>query len=425
MLSQNRCRVRRTLSQSISILDQLQAEAEIIDAEIHGLVTDVLATVGPSAVVTAKTPSSDTLRFATSCEDLQYFPLAAWTYFQKLQVAEWTVLLGFETEVYLPDEMASMYAFLAFLAETREEHLGHMDFFAQRRVQRLSRVGDRGAMKEALESRKFIAVEVARARVVRGLGEALTGVCVAFLCLLCFHPHILFFFPAYCLYLHFPFWRPAQSKRLRNPKLTSQQLYALLTTLYLLPTSTPQTTTFPSPSETHTYSTPPLRYEVRLKPFLQIGTPILPSSTDLQNLSTFPSPIFPTSTRLSSIFSTIDSSLKNAKNELNGVLKTAEPRTGKFVGCEGAWKAEVRGGLGSVVGLGVAVAGLRECCRGVGVERVGDVCVAGDGESADGEKAAKARDLLEQVRQKIRVVIPEPEKRWAGGWAVPKIVEIK
>lgn len=166
MLSQNKCRMRRTLNQSLAILDSLQAEAEMADGDIHNIAAEVLVSGGKSA---AK-------EFAGSLETLQYFPLAAWAYFQKLVVAEWTVLLGFETEVYLVDEMASMYAFLAFLAQTREEHLEHVDFFAHRRAQRLARFQDRSAVEEVVKNRAFIKVEIAKAKVVRGLGEGLMGV---------------------------------------------------------------------------------------------------------------------------------------------------------------------------------------------------------------------------------------------------------
>lgn len=37
------------------------------------------------------------------------FPLSTWTYHQKLRTMEWIVQLGFELDLYLPDEIAGMY----------------------------------------------------------------------------------------------------------------------------------------------------------------------------------------------------------------------------------------------------------------------------------------------------------------------------
>ncbi|GAB7353021.1 hypothetical protein MBLNU459_g3577t2 [Dothideomycetes sp. NU459] len=90
MICQNRCRMRRTFAQSIAILDSLQAEAEFIDADLHAL-TD-----------------SAPFRFAGGVESLHFYPLAAWVYFHKLRIMEWMLQLGFELDVYLPDELAGI-----------------------------------------------------------------------------------------------------------------------------------------------------------------------------------------------------------------------------------------------------------------------------------------------------------------------------
>lgn len=37
------------------------------------------------------------------------YPLSTWVYHQKLQVMEAIVQLGFELDIYLPDELAGMY----------------------------------------------------------------------------------------------------------------------------------------------------------------------------------------------------------------------------------------------------------------------------------------------------------------------------
>lgn len=83
---------------------------------------------------------------------------------------------------------------------------------------------------------------------------------------------------------------------------------------------------------------------------------------------------------------------------------------GQFKGCEGGWAGEVKGLLGSAVGVGVACAGIRGVCETVGVVDVGDV-----------ELEGRTKTLVKRVK----VEVPVPEKRFAAGWAVPKVVEIK
>lgn len=42
-------------------------------------------------------------------EELWEFPLSSWAYDLKLQQMLWIVQLGFELELYLPEELAFMY----------------------------------------------------------------------------------------------------------------------------------------------------------------------------------------------------------------------------------------------------------------------------------------------------------------------------
>ena len=36
-------------------------------------------------------------------------PLTEWAYYQKLRIMQWIVQMGFELDIYQPDEMAGMY----------------------------------------------------------------------------------------------------------------------------------------------------------------------------------------------------------------------------------------------------------------------------------------------------------------------------
>lgn len=158
MISQNRCRMRRTMAQSVQVLDSMQAEAELIDSDIHSI------------------SKSAQFKFAGS-GPLQFYPLAAWAYFHKLRVMEWVVQLGFELEVYLPDEFAGMYCFLAHLATTRTKHLQHIDFFLNLRQQKLAKTGQQARLAECMASRAFVRTLISQATATLGLANALRTVC--------------------------------------------------------------------------------------------------------------------------------------------------------------------------------------------------------------------------------------------------------
>ncbi|KAL9097683.1 MAG: hypothetical protein Q9165_000009 [Trypethelium subeluteriae] len=91
-LCQNRCRIRRTLCHVVQSFEYLQIDAEHIDCDLHALIH--------------QTPI---VNLDLSDQPLYQYPLSSWTYHQKLRQMEWIVQLGFEQDIYLPDELAGMY----------------------------------------------------------------------------------------------------------------------------------------------------------------------------------------------------------------------------------------------------------------------------------------------------------------------------
>ena len=85
MACQNRCRIRRTFTQAIPILDSLEIEAMKTDQELEKI-----------------SPSLRKKFYKRS-----YDPLTSWTKFHKLEIMSWTIQLGFETEIYLSDELGT------------------------------------------------------------------------------------------------------------------------------------------------------------------------------------------------------------------------------------------------------------------------------------------------------------------------------
>ena len=116
MVCQNRCRIRRTFTQAIPILDELETIAQTTDQELR------------------KSTTSLTRNINNKTSTLE--PLTCWTKFHKLRIMAWTVQLGFETDIYCPDELGSMYWLLAHMSEQRSRLLAHITAFTTDRMRR-------------------------------------------------------------------------------------------------------------------------------------------------------------------------------------------------------------------------------------------------------------------------------------------------
>jgi hypothetical protein len=108
----NRCRIRRTLCHAVLEWDQIQADAEEIDAALQ--------------VLTEEHPQSYPLG-----EPLTYsYPLSSWIYHHKLHQMETIILMGFELSIYAPDEIPKMYWHLSQILAVHISHLDRMSHFA-------------------------------------------------------------------------------------------------------------------------------------------------------------------------------------------------------------------------------------------------------------------------------------------------------
>ncbi|KAK5118572.1 hypothetical protein LTR85_008037 [Meristemomyces frigidus] len=97
MVCQNRCRIRRTFTQAIPIMDSLETEAMRTDEELNK--------IAPREAI----PN-------TSGAKVHLNALTTWTRFYKVQIMARTIQLGLETEIYLPDELCTMYWLLSVFA---------------------------------------------------------------------------------------------------------------------------------------------------------------------------------------------------------------------------------------------------------------------------------------------------------------------
>lgn len=197
-ICQNRCRIRRTLTHTIADWDNLQLDAEELDLDLR-----------------AFTKEEPVLDDNISNEPIYAFPLSSWAYFYKLRQMEWIVQLGFELEIYQPDELARMYWYLKYLSQTRSRHLERIRGFIVRNQRVAIRTPNTPVEKlqQYVNAVGFVNFSTLEAAATYGFADALS-----------------------CL-------------------------FTALGRLSLMPT-------LPRP-----YSDDTMRYEVRMKPFLSIGLP--------------------------------------------------------------------------------------------------------------------------------------------------------
>ncbi|KAL6172532.1 N-alpha-acetyltransferase [Exserohilum turcicum] len=283
-MGQNRCRLRRMLTHVIAGWDALQAETSLIDADISA----AAAELGMQ-------------------DSVMEFCLSTWVYHKKLWMIEKVISLGFEQDIYLPDEFAGMYLFLSLVATRRKELLGRVEshyrayslrLLAQRRVREKQEVDD---------AHQYTASLIAEAEATASLGLALA------------------------------------------------RFYMILLYLRLVP--------IPS----RPFSTEKLRYEVRMKPFLALQPPEAPPFDDFKTHTqpygelASPDAAFAADAAnpTSELWSEIDRHIKAAKLAF-AEYKKIGVRPAKAEGVEASWNKDVQNALASCVALGLAVTSVKD-----------------------------------------------------------------
>jgi hypothetical protein len=299
-MGQNRCRVRRMLTHVITGWDLLQADASSIDVDISS--------------------AAASLGLGTQVMD---FSLSTWVYHKKLWMMEKVVLLGFEQDIYLPDEYAGMYLFLSLIATRRKELLRRVE--AHYLVQ----------SHELLKSRRLREVQEV---------EDNTQTYLAFLL--------------------------AEAEGTAELALAMARFYIIA--LYLGKLPLPRRDPF---------STEKLRYEVRMKPFLALQPPEAPPFEDFNahslpyGVPSSPPPdafLKDVRNRESQLWQEIDAHIKAAKAAF-AEYKRLGPEAAKAKGVEQSWNEEVKSLLATCVTLGLAVKGVKDGVMAEVGERAGNV----------------------------------------------------
>ncbi|KAH7156804.1 Mak10 subunit, NatC N-terminal acetyltransferase-domain-containing protein [Dactylonectria macrodidyma] len=281
---QNRCRVRRTLCHIIRDWENLQVDAEEIDQLIQVRIKE-------RPVVQASPVDRSPIESYS-------LPLSSWTYLYKLQMMEWIVQLGFELEVYQPDEFAGMYWYLNYLAKWRLQHIERIQMFIRQRAEEASnplQPADPAVVRQLERSETFIRLSMLDSIVTWELSDSLS-----------------------CL-------------------------YTVLARLDLVKAP-------PRP-----YSNNELRYELRMRPFASVGLPALPdyevfvAGTEQPEVST------------SDILQYAEKAVAGARRGFERFVSRNFTAHDAFsVGSHERWVATSKNGLKSCIATGIAISAVQK-----------------------------------------------------------------
>ncbi|KAH7058945.1 Mak10 subunit, NatC N-terminal acetyltransferase-domain-containing protein [Macrophomina phaseolina] len=271
-LCQNRCRTRRMLCHNLVAFNNLESDIQVLDQELHQVTDDILP-----------------------------YPFASWTYHMKLRQMEWIVQLGFEQEIYLPDERAGMYWWLSSISASRVDLLERIVTFISQRYAHFVQAAQDGDATELLETQRHVESMLHETKGSSSLAEALCS------------------------------------------------LYTLFHYLNAVPT----------PSRP--FGQASLRYELRMKPFLTVDTPRLPPfeefDKDLHPFGPYDAPDRPLQEIVFRLSHDVENMVKEAKTEF-AALKKLGAKAAKSEGVKEAWEKNVQNVLLSCISAGLAGATL-------------------------------------------------------------------
>lgn len=313
-LCQNRCRIRRTLCHLVPDWDNLQLDGEELDIELRQF--------------TMEQPVVDR---TISRAPVYAFPLSSWAYFHKLRLMELIVQMGFELSIYQPEELASMYWYQQYLAQTRCRHLERIRGFVMRKFAASSRARTVSARQDPEYGRtlSFLNFSMLQATAAQGFADALT-----------------------CLFV-----------ALKRLGLISTPSYP--------------------------YSDAEKRYNLRMKPFLSIGLPELPSQAQTHALVNQPEE------DIAGLLQLATEATGRAKKDFELIGKL-DAVAAQCQGSEESWRKDVKDQLRACIMAGITIATLTKAF----------------------DKADKKDELG------IKVEWPADGKGYHDFWVVPKLVPL-
>ena len=286
-----------------------------------------------------------------SHEEIWAFPLSSWAYLHKLRQMEWIIQMGFELSIYQLDELAGMYWYLQRLASTRIQHLERIRTFTLRRFRCLTQ-STTEEDKAYSRSLSFLEFSILEASATQSFADGLS-------CLFSFLAHL---------------------------------------------------DLVPAPYHALPYSTPSQRYALRMRPFLFLSLPEVPSYPEFASLVSLrkdggmstndPKPTSSTQAETTaqaiSILDIADQALKVARKEWEAVSK-AKAETARCVPCEDWWRASVKNVLRATITANIMTTIAKKAFENFNIREASEI---------------------------LKVEIVESGKGYHPWWIVPKISQI-
>ncbi|KAL3469143.1 hypothetical protein BJX99DRAFT_241928, partial [Aspergillus californicus] len=275
------------------------------------------------------------------------YPLSSWTYHQKLIQFRLILQLGFELSIYAPEELPGMYWYLSHICST---HLGHLDRIRTFIVSAAQR--SRSTMaKHAVLRKSYLLLDRLTTQIV-----AIDALAIA---------------------LH--------------------ALFVLLARHKILPTA----------SAPQAYSTDRFRYELRMKPFLQITLPELVPYDEYSREATLQGDsddiVLDRATKaVGEARKAWEASLSNGPflEDSNGEKPNAPALVED-------WTRDVKDTMRACIGTSIAIESVKKAIV-----------------SANGKKS---QDDAQPLGLNLKVTIPEAgtKERWHDWWTVPQVLQVQ
>lgn len=270
------------------------------------------------------------------------FPLSSWAYYHKLQQLEWIVQMGFELDVYKVDELGGMYWYLQHLVQTRIQHLERIRTFTNARISHIPVPTDK-ELAALRRSVTFLDFAMLQAYATQSFANGLSS------------------------------------------------LYSFLAHVGLLR----------GPYSESPYGSPQLRYALRMRPFLALSLPEVPTYDQfIASVSLRPDPKASqakVAAQAMSILNIAERAFKSARKDWDTICKTSA-EVASCQGCEEWWRAGVKDVLRSAIMAGIAV--------------------------ATAKKALNATSNVADIKKKLTIDTAGEEGKGRGyhaWWIIPKI----
>ncbi|KAL9588484.1 MAG: hypothetical protein Q9203_002705 [Teloschistes exilis] len=240
-----------------------------------------------------------------SAAEIWSFPLSSWAYYYKLRQMEWIIQMGFELRVYQNDELSGMY--LSNVAAAKIQHLERVHTFV---MQRFKQTKKRSADHKKRFSRcfSFLDVTLLEASATQWFAMALSK----------------------CMELY-----------------TGLSYFSLIT----------------DRCELVPYSTPELRHALRMRPFMQLSIPELPSYAELNGATSITrSDAEKDEDQALSVLDMAEEATKVARKEWEALGKL-EAEKARCVNCEEWWRASVKDIVRACIACSIAIATMKKAVQ--------------------------------------------------------------